>query len=232
MTVLELITDTLAEIGVATPGEIVSTEDRAYGLAKLNRLIASWTAQKIAVNGIHVLDFTSTGGETYTFGTSGTGSTTRPVAIVAVGTTNGSRTQVARMVDANGYNQVLDKTRAGLFAEVAYYNGGFPTGTLYLSPKPVTGSLIRIHQIQPFVPYTAVTDTVTFSPGYERAVIANLAMDLSPAYGAPGGAAQLQTIMAMAKESKEALQMLSAEIIAGSAAALAAAAASTQRAAQ
>jgi len=223
MTVLDVITDALAEIGVASPGETVSTEDRTYGLNKLNRLLSSWIAEKIAVYGINVLDFTSTGAETYTFGSGGSGATTRPAAIVAVGVVNGSKSAAARMMDAAGYTAALDKSRAGIFAEIAYYNAGFPLGTLYLSPKPASGGTIRVHNIQPLTAYAAVTDTVTLAPGYDRAVISNLALDMAAAYGAPGGAAQIQTLMAMAKEAKQAVQMLSAEVIAGSAAALAAA---------
>lgn len=220
-TALDIITDALADIGVASPGETVSTEDRAIGLSKLNRLLSSWTAEKIAVAGINVLDFTSTGAETYTFGSGGSGSTTRPVAVVAVGVLNGGRAAAAEMVDAAKYNAILDKSRSGIFAEAAYYNAGFPLGTLYLTPKPLSGGTIRIHNIQPATVYAAVTDTVTLAPGYERAVVANLALDLAPAFGAPGGAPQLQLLMAIAKEAKQAVQMLSAEAIAGSAAALA-----------
>lgn len=223
MTVLDVITDALAELGVASPGETVSTEDRTYGLNKLNRLLSSWIAEKIAVNGINVLDFTSTGAETYTFGSGGSGSTVRPAAIIAVGVINSNRSAVARLLDAAGYTAALDKSRAGLFAEIAYYNAAFPLGTLYLSPKPAAGGTIRVHNIQPLAAYTSVTDVVTLAPGFDRAVIANLALDMAPAYGAPGGAAQIQMLMAMAKESKQAVQALSAEAIAGSAAALAAA---------
>lgn len=228
-TVLNIITDTLSELGVITPGEVVSPEDKAFGLDKLNRLLSSWTAEKIAVEGIKVTEFSATGIESYTFGTGGTGSTTRPVAIIAVGTVSSSRTQAARMVDANAYNAILDKARTGVFAETAYYNAGFPVGTLYVTPRPTSGAMIRIHSIQPFTPYAAVTDTVTLAPGYERAVIESLAIDMAPAYGAPGGAAHMQTLMLNAKESKEAVVKLSAEVMAGSAAALAQAMAATQQ---
>jgi hypothetical protein len=220
-TVLDIITDALAEIGVASPGETVSPEDEALGLKKLNRLISSWTAEKLAIAGITVIDFSSGGSETYTFGAGGTGSTTRPVAIVAVGVVNSNRSQVVRMVDAGQYNDVLDKSRAGLFAEVGYYNAGFPLGTLYLSPKPTAAGTVRVHAIAPVAAYSTITDTVTVAPGVERALVSGLAMDLVPSYGAPGGAPQIQALAMLAKEAKQALVQLTAEVLAGSAAALA-----------
>lgn len=215
-TVLDLITDALAEIGVASPGETVSTEDRTYGLGKLNRMISSWTAEKLAVFGVKVTDFSATGAEMYTFGSGGSGSSVRPTAVIAVAVVSSGRAQAAKLVDADAYNAILDKSRQGVFAEHAYFDGGFPLSTLYLTPKPSGGS-IRIHSVQPITAYAAVTENVVVPPGYERALVSNLAVDLAPAYGRPVD----QTLAALAASSKMVVATLSAEIQAGGATALA-----------
>jgi hypothetical protein len=183
--VSDLINDALTMIGVLAAGEAVAPEDSALALRVLNRLLDSWSAEKVALLGLSYGTYALNGAASYTIGTGGAFNATRPLAIRSVSTilTNGVEIP-AKLVSAEEWAAIPDKTRTGLAIESVFYDGGYATarGTLYVTPKPAAGNICFI-AYTPVAQFASVNDAVAWAAGYERPFIYCLAADLAPAYG-------------------------------------------------
>src|SRR5205085_8249294 len=89
-----------------------------------------------------------------------------------------------------------------------YLDNAYPLATASLWPKPTSSStsleLVSLKEISAFA---ALTDTVSFPPGYERALRFALALDLAPEYGRPI-TPELIGLAAQAKQSIVSLNKL------------------------
>ncbi len=205
MTAQDVIDQALLELGETAAGETPTTEERADGLVKLNQLLDSWTAEQLAIPYLAVESFPLTGAESYTIGSGADFSTVRPLSIKAayVKTTAGA-SQQADVVGATQWAQVRDRSRTGLFVEVLSYNPGWPVGTIYVSPKPASGTL-ELHSYKPLTTFAGLDINVDLPPGYDRALIFNLAVDLAPQYGRDA-----KVVLGQAQQSRAAIAQLNA----------------------
>lgn len=185
MTVSDLINKSLTAIGVLAAGETPATEERDDAFVVLNNLIASWSSQGLPVYGISRGTATLTGAGSYTIGTGQAINIARPVKLesASVLTVAGIRNPV-RIIPVEEWTGVKDSTATGLLAEVLYYDGGFPTGNVYLAPKPSAGTL-ELFYLAPLAAFSSVSDVISLPPGYERALRLALAVELAPEYGRP-----------------------------------------------
>lgn len=179
-TAQEFCDDALALIGEVASGQTPSAEDRAIVLRTLNRLIDSYSASGVAIPSLTLDNSVTLAGaaESYTLGT-------RPLGIksASIRAANGV-SKPAQVVDAAGWGAVEDKTRTGIYAEVLYCDFGHPSAKVYVSPKPSAGTL----ELQVYRALTAglVAETaIAFPPGYERALLNALAIDISSMFGRP-----------------------------------------------
>jgi hypothetical protein len=257
VTLLDIITDALFEIGSVGVGEPVSPEDAAIGLRVANRMLSNWSAERLSVyakrfDQILIL----AGTDKFSLGralvsptvTPWTPTTTLNVANQAVagqsvtlrGATgawaglNGtylvnSRTDTtlviafdshlltspitgtvyaefncprpvsiesANFINANGesfdlepmssqsWSREPDKSASGRVVRRYYLESSYPLATIYLLPTTTqSGCKIEIWSWVQLVQFDAVTDTFDLPPGYEAAVVMNLAIDLAAAYG-------------------------------------------------
>jgi len=206
--VSDIIDDALFYIGAYGPGETVSSDDQTFGLRCVNRALDSWSAEKLSPVGIKNATYALSGAASYTFGPAKTwAATARPIKIKAASTiaANGVE-RAARIVTAEEWAAIPDKTRVGLFVDGLLYDDGYPTGNIYVTPKPAAGncSLWTYEAITQFV---NLTDAVSLPPGFERPLVLMLAMELCLPFSRPipdglpqlGQAAKL-TIQALAAE--------------------------------
>ena len=113
----------------------------------------------------------------------------RPIKIKSASTLASNNTEKdARIATADQWAQVPDKSRTGIFVEDLFYDNGFPTGIVYVSPMPSSGQIVLwVFQAIPQLP--AQTGTINLAPGYEQAILTIAAVDLVhrvPASGHPG----------------------------------------------
>lgn len=169
--------DALALIGELASGQTPSAEDRAIVLRTLNRLVDSWSASGVAIPSL-TLDnsVTLNGAESYTL-------STRPLGVKAasVRAANGA-TKPAAILDAPGWGSVEDKTRTGIYAEALFFDAGYPTAKVYVSPKPSAGTL-ELWVYRALEAGLVAGDELAFPPGYERALLNALAIDICSIYG-------------------------------------------------
>jgi hypothetical protein len=208
--VSDILADSLMYIGAYGPGETISTDDQTFALRLVNRLLDGWSARKLSPIGIQTTNYALSGTGTYTFGPTGTWvATVRPIKIKAASVlaVNGTEKE-CRIVDAVGWAAVADKSRTGIFAEDLYWDGGFPSGNICLSPMPASGSCV-LRTYQPITDFANLADTVSLPPGYERALVINFALELCIPFTRPipEGLPQL------AQQAMADIAALSAEIL-------------------
>jgi len=202
MLVQDLIDRSLRLIGVIAAGEVPASVERDDALISLNGIVTSWSAQQITLYQVSVQTVSLTGATSYTLGT-------RPARIKAASivAANGS-SKAPALVDAVGWASVEDKSRTGIWAEVLYCNYGYPSASVYLSPRPTSGSL-EIHSFTPLTQFASLATTIALPDGYERALTYALALELAPEYGRPID----QAVLGVAGESKQAITALNALVL-------------------
>lgn len=209
MTVQDLLTAALRGIGVVASEETPSPSELTDAQLAANDILASWSAQVLPITPITRETFPLIGSASYTIGPSANFSTTRPVKIetLAVVATNGARKPV-HIATVEQWETIVDTTATGLFADEAYYDGGYPTGTIYLYPKP-TGGNLEIQSYKQLTQFANLSDTITLAPGYTRALRWALAFDLAPEFGRP----VTQELVALAQEAKMSITGLNQAIL-------------------
>ena len=185
MTAQELIDSSLADIGVQGPGEAVSADDTAFCLSKLNLLIASLSAQALPIYQITRDSLAASGVEAYTIGPGATWNTARPVKIKAGASVYGGHSEPLNIVTAEDWAKIEDKSLAGSWAKVLYYNNGYPTGTAYLWPKPVAGGTIQLDSYKELATFATLATAAALPPGYERLLVNLLSVEIAGAFGKP-----------------------------------------------
>jgi hypothetical protein len=91
-----------------------------------------------------------------------------------------------------------------------YNDGSFPNSNLYLWGQPSAGLQLELYTWQLLSGYVALTDIVAFPPGYEEAVLYNLAVRLAPMFGS-AALAQLPAIETLASNAKARIQTMNCE---------------------
>lgn len=201
-TIRDLIGGSMRLIEELGAGEYPSAESAADGLTALNGMISSWSIQGDLVYTETVETFNLTGNDgIYTIGPTGDLVTTRPSRITAVTVNDGAIDIPLTMYSIDQYASIADKTATGI-PDSIYIDYNFPNLTVKLYPMPSQAYTMTVYSEKPLSEYSAIGDTLTVPPGYERALRYNLAMEIAPEYGKQASA----TVMKIAIESKNAIR--------------------------
>lgn len=208
--VSDIIDDALFYIGAYGPAETVSSDDQSFALRCVNRALDSWSAEKLSVIGIKNATYALSGASSYAFGPTLTwNAAARPIKIKAASTiTAAGIERPARIVTAEEWVGIADKTRTGLMIEDLLYDNGWPTGNISVTPKPAAGNL-SLWTYEAISNFVNLTDTVSLPPGFERPLVLLLAMEMCLPFSRPipNGLPEL------AQASKLTIQALAAEIL-------------------
>ena len=186
----DLINEALTLIGVMRPGYTPSDADSDYALEVLNFLLENWNIQ-----GLHVFtltDFTSAltpAKQTYKMGKSGEFNTPRPVRIESASILRASLRTPLKVVNAATWAQIVSPSMSDILPTLLYNDNSFDsTGWTSLSFWPIPSDANCTVELFTWAQLTdtlALGDAVSFPPGYLKAIIYNLAVDLAPAFGRP-----------------------------------------------
>ena len=150
---------------------------------ELNRLLGSLSCDPLWIYGQDILSLPLDGKTVYTIGIDPTGS--RPPADFAVTVPKGITEAV--YVSGGAHYEVLlltpqqwaQQCHAGV-----YFDRGYPIANLYLNGQPSTGNLdLYTWHVIPSV--AGLGDVVVIPPGYEDAIVLNLACRLAPHFQRP-----------------------------------------------
>lgn len=187
MTTEDLIKTAMEDIGVLADGETPDPSDLDRCLKKLQSMLRLWSANKINVFATTSETKVLTSSQSsYTWGTGGNISTTRPHKIVNafIRDTDNSDWPIEFMTKSD-YQAISDKSGTGM-PSLYYYDATYPLGTLYLNPAPDIAYTLHIDSLKPFVEvasFDAISSTFSFPPEYEEPVIANLCIRIAPRWG-------------------------------------------------
>jgi hypothetical protein len=213
MTAQDIVTRSLTLISRLGAGRTPGASESTAAFGVLNAMLASWSTDRLTVYSIQTGIFAVTAAtQTYTIGTGGTWNTARPIKIsgasVIVSIGGVAQSFPLKIVDNVQWTQLLNRNDSSPIPRYLYNDYAYPSSNISLSPIPVGTPSIELHSYVPLAQFAALTDTVAFPQGYERAIAYNLAVELAPMFELKPPDA----VLLVAKDSKEALAQLNAKI--------------------
>lgn len=201
-----LIASTLRLLGVLASNEPMPAAEAFDGLQTLNQLVDSWSNERLTIYVTTRLEVPLVGGQAlYTWGIPG-GDILQPRPVQVEGAVLSLQGQELEWpltpYSQTEYAALPLKTLTTLYPQLWQYTPTFPLGELRLWPVPQEAHTLGVW---PWVPLTRFADLdalVQFPPGYERALRAGLACDLSVEYGKEIS----PSIAAMLAEAKSSLK--------------------------
>jgi P22 tail accessory factor len=208
----QLIAQALLKIGVTASGETLPADEANEGFIELNQMLDVWSNDGLMI--YHVTNYlfdVTPGVSTYSIGpqaTWDTGTMKRPMQIqkwgafvrqtVAPGLTNDYKLEYW---PNETYQNVFLKGQTTNFPSRFTYQPGYPIATIILWPVPTIALQFGLSGLDQFQTFSNLTDQVSLPPGYESAIVFNLAINLAPSYGIE----PLQTVFKQAFETKSKL---------------------------
>lgn len=182
-TARKIITKAMQRSGILTKTETPADDEANDVLDTLNDMLSSWSNESLLIYTRAWESFSLSGGVSeYTIGTGATFDTTRPILVVSSYVRNGTSDTDVTIIDDTQYNMnIAEKTSSGLPFWLNYDNN-FPTAKIRLWPVPSTAYTLFILSEKELAQFS-LDDTVSLPPGWRKALIYNLAVELSPDYG-------------------------------------------------
>jgi hypothetical protein len=201
-TALDIITDSLIDLGAIDPIEALTSDESSHGLRKLNELLESWSNESLAVYQILQENFALTSGTaSYTIGSGATFNTTRPLNVLSGFIRDSGIDYPLRILNREEYDQIQQKTTQ-YQPEYLFYSPSVANGIIYLYGVPAKNYSVTdglwINSSKQLQSFSLLTTTVVLPPGYLRAIKANLSIELAPAYKRKPS----EELKAIARESK------------------------------
>lgn len=214
MTVLELISLSLKDIGVLGQGQTASGSRANDALTSLNMLIEAWSTNRLLTHVIRRVTWTIANGTAdYTVGTGATIDIPRPstmnyqgCTVTFIDTSSNPQIEIPLwMLTDDGYQAIPQKPLAATYPTSWYYNPTYtssaaPYGTLTLWPVPNVSYLTGVFYAPVAATQVALADTIALPPGYTRFYRWNLSEELLSSYAVPDQIAQ--RVSRKAAESK------------------------------
>ena len=200
MTAAQLVRSALRLLEVIGAGGEESAEEAADGLAVLQALLASWTAEELSIfaHNTQTVSLVVSDAE-YTLGS-------RPQKILSAELLSGGMTFPVEVCGPARWAQVPDKAAVSSQTRAVICDYGFPTAVVKVAPIPAGSATLSLHCTTDLATLASGAATFSMPPGYERAVRFNLAVDLAAEFGRKLD----PTVAAIATQSKNALQTLNA----------------------
>lgn len=188
MTGRDLVTASLRLIGAVAPGESVAASEATDGLSALNRMLGGWSTEGLLIHAQTQDTLTLVPGTaTYTMGTGGTFNTARPQQILqaVLRTSSGSSATdyPLDLLTLDQWSAITQKSLEGSHPRSLYDDGAYPLRSLTVYPKPTAAHTLVIFSLKALSEVSTLDSSISLPPGYDRALIYNLALELSPEYG-------------------------------------------------
>ena len=179
-TARDLINDAAAKVGEYAADSSMSDTSAQICLRDLNRMLDSWSNEPLMLF-VKANETFPTVANTASYASSVI--TSRPVKIHSVTVTMTGTTFPVDLIDNVAYNEIAYKASAGL-PRYCYASMAYPTATFYFYPTPDAVYTINVATERVLSTPLALSDTISFPPGYEEAIVNNLAIRIAPSFGA------------------------------------------------
>jgi hypothetical protein len=174
-------------LGVLAEGETPSAAVSQDALTAFNQMVDSWNTERLSVFSTQDQIFTwSSSTIRRTLGPTGDFVGNRPVMVDDATYFRDPQTNVSygiKIINQQQYNGIAVKTVTSTYPQVVWINMTYPDIEMYVYPVPIRPLEWHIVSVEELTqPATLATD-LTFPPGYLRAFVYNLAMELAPEFG-------------------------------------------------
>lgn len=194
VTAQSLITAAMQEIGALAAGEQASTDDAAWVLQKLQRLLDRYNAQMAMVYSVDFVVFTlNPGPGPVTIGPGATFDVNqRPVSIESAslimntGAPTTNQVEILlNMRDDMWWSQQTIKGLSSTLPTDLYYSPNWPNGNLYFWPAPTATNQVRLEMRLVLGQITSYAARFSMPPAYWDLVINELAIQIAPSFEKP-----------------------------------------------
>lgn len=187
-TALDIITDSLREIGVLAASETPTDADAQAALRSMNRMIDRWNASRLMIYVVSRQQFSFTAGQqSYTMGSGANFNAARPAKIdhaeIRVLTQTPNYDIPLEIVTDQQWSAITDKNETEEIPRRLWVQYGFPNLTLNFWPKPSVVNAVGLYTWSALSSFAALTTSVSLPPGYEDALVYGLASRLAPQFG-------------------------------------------------
>lgn len=178
-----IVNRALRLIGVLPAGKTANATDSADVLVALNAMLDVWRLEKLMVYAFQEESLTLTAGAaSKTIGPSGDLVSTRPVGIEEAWVLDGSSlSHPVTPMEESEYAGITNKSQAGDWPSRFLYRGTMPNATIVTWPVANTSRTMKLLTRVPLAAM-ALSDTVSLAPGFEDAIVFNLAVRIAPEY--------------------------------------------------
>ena len=209
MTANQLITRALGIINQTDPGETPTAQEIEDGVDFLNAMMDSWRLERLMVYQVKQLSIAwGATIQTKTIGTGGTINETRPDRITAAFLhTNDTNLDYRMSVlqRREEWDSIINKAVNTTIPQYLWYDPAYPLGSISLWCVPSVDVAVKVDTWSPLQTFAA-GDTVNLPPGYERAIVSNLAIEMAASYGREPS----NSTILVARQSKAAIKTLNA----------------------
>lgn len=183
-TAADMITRAMRLANILGEGQTPSGDQSTNALSTLNEMLSAWNLDDLMLyQTTNDVVATVIGQSVYTVGTGGDWSVDRPVQINSMYQVYQGVSFPVDEVNQDEYNQITLKTLTQPLQRFFLYLNTHPLGTCTLWPTPTTVNAVYISVNRVLANIATLATTITLPPGYDRAVRANLAVELCPEYG-------------------------------------------------
>jgi hypothetical protein len=197
----ELVTQAMKEAGVLTGGETPTSEEVVDALGSLNRMLASWANNSLYIYARTFENFPlSSGVGDYTIGPGGDFNTIRPMHIIDAYVRQDTLDYWLSVIPDEEYDAIAYKDIDSI-PQVLNYTAQFPQATIRIYPKPQASFTLYLRSEKQLATIT-LNDEISLPPGWEDALVYNLAVRLGPSYGLPAD----PVLVELASQSRMALE--------------------------
>lgn len=218
-TALQLITDSMRDVGAVAVNEPIEASEAQVGLTSLNGMLGLWGADNLMVRATILENFPLTAGvASYTIGAAGVFVTTKPYNIRSafIRDTYNQDTPLV-LISKSEYDAIEDKIVSPGRPESLCYDPGLSQqvvqlGTILINPPPdaTMAYVIYIDSEKTLTEIPAVASNITFEPVYYEALRYNLDKRLWIIYHDEGKPCR-PDIVQLARQGKKIIETLNSK---------------------
>ncbi len=185
-TILQVITDSMRELGLLAASETPRADEVQDCLRKLNDMLDSWSNESLFVYGTLFESFMLQANKnSYTMGAGGDFDTEVPIRTDAIRLKDSNNLELpVSIIDANKYGRLTVKENLSTYPKYAYIDDNHPLKTVYFYETPSQAIEVIFHNQRQLTTFTDVTTNINFPKGYRKAIVNNLAIEIAPQFGA------------------------------------------------
>lgn len=182
MTAKDIIRRALLLIGAVDSGETLEADMAADGLSALQDMIESWSNDDLLIPYISTESYALTPGQaSYTYGTGGDFNAEKPMEIIEAYLRDANNDDLPiKIISQETYNNIVEKGASGIPSQLYYVPETL--GKVYLDQAPSSSYTLYMDVQKALSSPSALTTTLAFPNGYNRALRYNLAIELAPEY--------------------------------------------------